>query len=69
MSAWIPVEKQMPHDGQLVIVRVAESISKNVLYGVGWYDGTTMGNTGLVLTARPKTDAGFEVIAWCPLPE
>jgi hypothetical protein len=42
-SMWIPVAKQMPHDGQLVVLRMVEAGERgDIRYAIGWYDGPTM---------------------------
>jgi hypothetical protein len=56
----------MPHDGQLVVLRMMESIRKDVRYAIGWYNGP---QGDWVITAQPKTDAGLEVISWAALPD
>ena len=69
-SLWIPVAKQMPHDGQLVVLRMAEtSERRDIHYGIGWYDGPTMENTGWVITSSPQTKVELEVIAWFEVPK
>jgi hypothetical protein len=56
----------MPHDGQLVALRMMESIHKDVHYAIGWYSEE---QHNWVITAHPKTDAYLEVIAWVALPD
>jgi len=57
---WVPVSARMPHDGQLVALRMMESIHKDVHYAIGWYSEE---QHNWVITAHPKTDAYLEVIA------
>ncbi len=63
---WVPVSARMPHDGQLVVLRMMESIRKDVHCAIGWYSGP---QRDWVITAHPKTDTGLEVIAWVALPD
>ena len=63
---WVPVSALVPHDGQLVALRMMESIHKDVHYAIGWYSEE---QHNWVITAHPKTDAYLEVIAWVALPD
>jgi hypothetical protein len=53
-------------DGQPVVLRMMESMRKNVHYAIEYYSGQ---QRKWVITADPKTDAGLEVIAWVALPD
>ncbi len=63
---WIPVSARMPHDGQLVVLRMMESIYKEVHHAIERYRGE---QRDWVITAHAKMDAGLDVIARFALPD